>query len=67
MNTARGKLSAAVTVKCDDALLSRLDARVRELEREKGVPLSRGMVIRMALEEHLGLRRADSDPVRARE
>lgn len=52
----RGKLNVPVTVKCDDALIAALDALLRKRENELGVPLSRGMFVRMLLEEYLGFR-----------
>lgn len=52
----RGKLTATVTMRCDEELLRRLDEEQRRRERELGVPLSRGVLIRLLIEERLGPR-----------
>lgn len=48
-----GKLTVSVTVKIDDADAERLDRYQRARERETRVPLSRALVLREILRQHL--------------
>lgn len=47
----RGKLIVTITLKCDELLAEKIDARQRERERETGVPLSRSLIAREILDE----------------
>ena len=53
MNAPREKLTIAVTVKCDESMVAALDKLQRERERELGIPLTRGVLIRLLLQAQL--------------
>ncbi len=54
----RGKLDTSVAVRVDDTLREALDREQRRRETELGVALTRARMVRLLLEEHLGLRAA---------
>jgi hypothetical protein len=55
MSEERGKLEITIALKCDARLVAALDRYQRE--RELGAsPLTRSLLVRMMLEESLGLR-----------
>lgn len=49
----REKLTIPITVKCDESMVAALDRLQRERERELGVPLTRGVLIRLLLQAQL--------------
>lgn len=51
----RGKLLDAITIRCDESLTRAIDAEQRRREAASGVPLSRGVLVRLLVEEALGL------------
>lgn len=61
----RGKLLKTITMRCDEQLAAAIDREQRARERASGVPLSRGVLARLLVEEALGLR--EQPPTRARE
>jgi hypothetical protein len=54
MSAEREKLTIAVTVKCDESMVAALDNLQRERELELGIPLTRGVLIRLLLRAQLG-------------
>lgn len=56
MSEARGKFEKALTVKCDDALLEQLAAYQSRREALTGAPLLRSVLVRVLIEEAIGMR-----------
>lgn len=53
---ARDKLTVSVTIKCDAKLAAEIERVQQARERALGLPLSRSLVVRLLLEECLGIR-----------
>lgn len=63
MTRERGKLLTSVAMRADEPLVDALDGEQRARETATGVPLSRGLLVRLLAEEALGLRAPPPDAV----
>lgn len=57
----RGKLDAVVTTRVDDALRDAIDREQRRREAETGHAYTRAVIVRLLVEERLGLRPVEGE------